>query len=104
MAPESTSSQHYLCPVVAMTDAGIEKKSAFPYYDLTTGKLRTASPKASESQRIRVTRQGLRDVLATGLEIEVRSLWPFITHVISFSSVAKNVCAVGKSLPRVQVK
>jgi hypothetical protein len=45
--------------------------SAFPFFDLSTGELIVSTPKAPESSRIRVTRQGLRDILATGINIEV---------------------------------
>jgi hypothetical protein len=45
--------------------------SAFPFFDLSTGELIASTPKAPESSRIRVTRQGLRDILATGIGIEV---------------------------------
>jgi hypothetical protein len=45
--------------------------SAFPFFDLSTGDLIASTPKAPESSRIRVTRQGLRDILATGIDVEV---------------------------------
>ncbi|KAM0245279.1 hypothetical protein ACHAP5_005510 [Fusarium lateritium] len=44
--------------------------SAFPFFDLSTGELIASTPKAPESSRIRVTRQGLRDILATGVNVE----------------------------------
>ncbi|KAH6954300.1 hypothetical protein DER45DRAFT_632682 [Fusarium avenaceum] len=44
--------------------------SAFPFFDLSTGELVASTPKAPESSRIRVTRQGLRDILATGIDVE----------------------------------
>ncbi len=47
------------------------RPSAFPFYDLSTGELRAKTPAAPESLRIRVTRDRLRRVLATGLDIEV---------------------------------
>jgi 2-polyprenyl-6-methoxyphenol hydroxylase-like FAD-dependent oxidoreductase len=46
------------------------RPSTFPFYDLSTGELRAKTPPAPESQRIRVTRDRLRRVLATGLDIE----------------------------------
>lgn len=46
--------------------------STFPFYDLTTGELKAATPKAPESQRIRVTRERLRRLLATDIDIQVR--------------------------------
>jgi flavin-dependent dehydrogenase len=45
--------------------------STFPFFDLSTGELKASTPKAPEGSRIRVTRQGLRDVLATGINVEV---------------------------------
>ncbi|TDZ32435.1 putative FAD-dependent monooxygenase [Colletotrichum spinosum] len=44
--------------------------SAFPFFDLSTGELKGASPRAPESLRIRVTRERLRHLLATGIDIE----------------------------------
>ncbi|KAK3312333.1 FAD binding domain-containing protein [Apodospora peruviana] len=41
--------------------------STFSFFDLSTGELKGASPKAPESQRIRVTREKLRRLLATGI-------------------------------------
>lgn len=45
--------------------------SGFPFYDLSTGELKFTSPKAPEFQRIRVTREKLRKLLATDIDIEV---------------------------------
>ncbi|KAJ4181487.1 hypothetical protein NW755_011024 [Fusarium falciforme] len=45
--------------------------SSFPFFDISTGELKASTPKAPESDRIRVTREGLRNVLATDIEIEV---------------------------------
>lgn len=50
------------------------ESSAFPFYDLSTGALRSSSPKAEESQRIRVTRERLRKLLATGIDVKVSDL------------------------------
>lgn len=47
------------------------ESSRFPFYDLSTGELKTATPKAPHSQRIRVTRGRLRGILATGIDIQV---------------------------------
>ncbi|KAF5666673.1 FAD-binding protein [Fusarium heterosporum] len=44
--------------------------SAFPFFDLSTGGLKASTPKAPESSRTRVTRQGLRNVLASGVNVE----------------------------------
>ncbi|KAF4445786.1 hypothetical protein F53441_10535 [Fusarium austroafricanum] len=44
--------------------------STFPFFNLSTGELVASVPKAPESQRIRVTRQKLRALLATGINIE----------------------------------
>lgn len=45
--------------------------STFPFFDLKDGGLKGAAPKAGEDQRIRVTRKALRELLCTGLDIEV---------------------------------
>ncbi|GJD03604.1 FAD binding domain-containing protein [Colletotrichum higginsianum] len=45
--------------------------SAFPFFDLSTGELKGAGPRAPESLRIRVTRERLRRLLATGVDIQV---------------------------------
>lgn len=50
--------------------------SGFPFFDLSTGELKAKTPKASESQRIRVAREGLRKLLGTDINIEV-CLWLF---------------------------
>lgn len=47
--------------------------SRFPFFDLSTGELITQSPALPEWQRIRVSRQKLRELLATGLDIQVSS-------------------------------
>lgn len=47
--------------------------SGFPFFDLSIGELKATTPKAPESQRIRVTREGLRNLLATDINIEVIS-------------------------------
>ncbi|KFA76996.1 hypothetical protein S40288_08590, partial [Stachybotrys chartarum IBT 40288] len=44
--------------------------SRFPFYDLSTGQLKAETPRAPESQRIRVTREKLRRLLATGIQVE----------------------------------
>jgi hypothetical protein len=46
--------------------------SSFPFFDLSTGELKASVPKAPEAERVRVTRQSLRALLATGIDIEVR--------------------------------
>jgi hypothetical protein len=45
--------------------------STFPFFDLTTGEMKSASPRAGENERIRVTRERLRRLLATGICIQV---------------------------------
>lgn len=45
--------------------------SGFPFYNLATGELIAATPKADESRRIRVSRQKLRQLLATDVDIQV---------------------------------
>ncbi|KAG4272664.1 hypothetical protein FPRO04_10406 [Fusarium proliferatum] len=44
--------------------------SSFPFFDLSTGELKASVPKAPEAERVRVTRQGLRALLATGIDIK----------------------------------
>ncbi|RKK98431.1 hypothetical protein BFJ71_g6784 [Fusarium oxysporum] len=44
--------------------------SSFPFFELSTGELKASVPKAPEAERVRVTRQGLRVLLATGIDIE----------------------------------
>ncbi|VUC35375.1 unnamed protein product [Clonostachys rosea] len=44
--------------------------SRFPFFDLSTGELIAQSPALPEWQRIRVSRQKLRELLATGLDIQ----------------------------------
>ncbi|KAK1961161.1 FAD binding domain-containing protein [Colletotrichum sublineola] len=44
--------------------------SAFPFFDLSTGELKGASPRAPESLRIRVTRERLRRLIATDVDIQ----------------------------------
>lgn len=45
--------------------------SLFPFYDLSTGELKGASPAAPESHRIRVSREKLRRLLSEGIDIQV---------------------------------
>jgi 2-polyprenyl-6-methoxyphenol hydroxylase-like FAD-dependent oxidoreductase len=56
--------------------AAVERgeSSTFPYFDLSTGERKYSSPRAVESQRIRVTRERLRVLLATGIDVKVRIL------------------------------
>lgn len=53
--------------------AAVERgeSSTFPFFDLTTGVLRSSSPRVEESQRIRVTRERLRKLLATDIDVKV---------------------------------
>jgi len=44
--------------------------STFPFFDLATGDLKAAVPNVPEAQRIRVSRERLRRLLATGIAIE----------------------------------
>jgi 2-polyprenyl-6-methoxyphenol hydroxylase-like FAD-dependent oxidoreductase len=50
--------------------------STFPFFDLSTGQLHAATPKASTDTRIRVSRDRFRRVLATGIDIQVFSQSP----------------------------
>ncbi|KAK0615329.1 hypothetical protein B0T17DRAFT_511099 [Bombardia bombarda] len=44
--------------------------TAFPFFDLSTGELKAAAPKLPELQRIRVARKRLRQILATGIDVQ----------------------------------
>ncbi|KAH7384009.1 FAD binding domain-containing protein [Pyrenochaeta sp. MPI-SDFR-AT-0127] len=59
-------------PQTYVDRAAVERgeSSTFPFFDLSTGELKGSSPKASEDQRVRVTRQRLRKLLATGIDIQ----------------------------------
>lgn len=46
--------------------------STFPFFDLSTGEMKGKSPRARENERIRVTREQLRRLLATGIDVQVR--------------------------------
>ncbi|KAL2189213.1 FAD/NAD(P)-binding domain-containing protein [Thermothelomyces heterothallicus CBS 203.75] len=46
------------------------RPSTFPFFDLSTGELKAKTPTADESQRIRVTRDRLRCLLSTGVDIQ----------------------------------
>ncbi|KAJ8110088.1 hypothetical protein OPT61_g6972 [Boeremia exigua] len=67
--------------------AAVERgeSSTFPFFDLTTGEKKGASPRAGENERIRVTRVALRRLLATGIDIEwnktFRELSNYMTSV-----------------------
>ena len=60
--------------------------STFPFFDLATAELKAAVPKAPESLRIRVTRERLRRLLATDIDIQVslRVGVPFWAFFLSF--------------------
>jgi 2-polyprenyl-6-methoxyphenol hydroxylase-like FAD-dependent oxidoreductase len=45
--------------------------STFPFFDLSTGELKAATPAAPESQRIRMSRHRFRELIATGIDIQV---------------------------------
>jgi 2-polyprenyl-6-methoxyphenol hydroxylase-like FAD-dependent oxidoreductase len=51
--------------------------STFPFFDLTTGEKKGAVPRAGEHQRIRVSREKLRQLLATDIDIQVTSNPPY---------------------------
>lgn len=61
------------------------ESSAFPFFDLASGELVAETPKAPESDRIRVSRQRLLQILATGIDVQVRGFG------ISKSSRGKNL-------------
>lgn len=45
--------------------------SSFPFFDLTTGERKGGVPRARENQRVRVSRERLRQLLATDVDIQV---------------------------------
>ena len=47
------------------------RASTFPFFDLSTGELKAATPTAPESQRIRIARDRFRELIATGISIQV---------------------------------
>jgi 2-polyprenyl-6-methoxyphenol hydroxylase-like FAD-dependent oxidoreductase len=53
--------------------AAVERNedSTFPFFDLSTGERKGAVPRAGENERIRVSREKLRQLLATGIDIKV---------------------------------
>lgn len=66
--------------------------STFPFYDLATGELKGRSPPAPESQRIRVTRERFRRLLAEGIEIN----WgrSYTGYELSVDEVGKEMVTV----------
>ncbi|KAJ2897448.1 putative FAD-dependent monooxygenase [Zalerion maritima] len=46
------------------------RESRFPFYDLSTGELQAATPQVPQNPRIRVGRQKLRELLATGIDVK----------------------------------
>jgi len=77
----SLSALRYLLPeelVQRLPEAYVDREAVargepttFPFYDLSTGELKAATPPAPESQRIRVMRDRFRQLLATGIDIQV---------------------------------
>ncbi|OHE97099.1 FAD binding domain-containing protein [Colletotrichum orchidophilum] len=59
-------------PEAYVDRAAVERgeASAFPFFDLSTAELKGASPRAPESLRIRVTRERLRRLVATDIDIQ----------------------------------
>ncbi|KAK4455425.1 putative FAD-dependent monooxygenase [Podospora aff. communis PSN243] len=59
-------------PETYVDRASVEKglASTFPFFDLSTGELNAATPAAPESQRIRMSRQRFRELIATGIDIQ----------------------------------
>lgn len=53
--------------------------SRFPFFDLASGECKAQTPPLPESVRIRVLRERFRDVLASGINIEVRKLSRYYT-------------------------
>ncbi|PKS05921.1 hypothetical protein jhhlp_007754 [Lomentospora prolificans] len=59
-------------PEAYVDRAAVERgeDSRFPFYDLSTGELRAATPKAPQGQRVRVTRARFRKLLSEGIDIQ----------------------------------
>ena len=64
-----------------LPDASVDRRgveagltSRFPFYDLSTGERKAATPDVPHAQRLRVTRERLRMLLAKGIHIEVRKV------------------------------
>jgi len=47
------------------------RASTFPFFNLSTSELKAATPPAPESQRIRMARDRFRELIATGIDIQV---------------------------------
>jgi flavin-dependent dehydrogenase len=60
-------------PEAYVDRAAVEQKlaSTFPFFDLSNGELKACTPKMLESQRIRVSREKLRLLVASGIDIQV---------------------------------
>jgi hypothetical protein len=73
-------------PETYVDRAAVEQgqSSLFPFFDLSTGELKASTPPAKQSERIRVARDRLRRLLATGLDIQARhDLWFAEIHGLS---------------------
>ncbi|KAK3340012.1 hypothetical protein B0T25DRAFT_574885 [Lasiosphaeria hispida] len=59
-------------PETYVNRAAVDKgqSSTFPFFNLSTGELKAATPVASEAQRIRVSRDRFRRLLATGIDVQ----------------------------------
>ncbi|KAK7409145.1 hypothetical protein QQX98_008695 [Neonectria punicea] len=99
--------------VQRLPDAYVERaavetgaSSAFPFFNLTTGEMTATTPKAPESQRIRVTRERLRQLLATEIEIEAVEtqsdsldvyVWdPYLKTMSRIRDIAKAIRTLGR--------
>ena len=71
------------------------KASTFPFFDLSTGKLEAATPKASTDTRIRVSRDKFRRLLAVGLSIQVRLAFPLVFGASQTEADTGDSCKVG---------
>ena len=68
--------------------------STFPFFDLTTGERKGGVPQAGENQRIRVSRERLRRLLATDVDIQVK------LRPLSQARSSNRSCVVGQVLQR----
>ncbi|GKT49650.1 putative FAD-linked oxidoreductase [Colletotrichum spaethianum] len=100
--------------VVRLPDAYVDRAavargeaSAFPFFDLSTGELRGASPREPENLRIRVTRERLRRLLATDVDIQSMDVTPLFfetLHLTSTTVLNSSYTQWGKSFVKFEEK
>jgi 2-polyprenyl-6-methoxyphenol hydroxylase-like FAD-dependent oxidoreductase len=80
--------------------AGVERgeSSTFPFYDLSKGEFMGAGPKLPERLRIRVTREKLRRLLATNIDIEVCDARVPLKPIIDLVAVEQSIHELSRRL------